>query len=112
MINYNNKKFAPISNSENGEVSESTIFNYYQEGQMLWADYSGADIKKGFLIGVVNDDDSLDFSYQHLNHKMEIRMGNCHSMPQVMPDGKLQLYETWQWLNGDCSKGESMLKEV
>ena len=36
-INYDNKIFASISNTENGEVNEETIFNYHQNGSYIWA---------------------------------------------------------------------------
>lgn len=37
--------------------------------------------------------------------------GKCHSIPQVMEDGTIELREEWQWLNGDKSKGASILIE-
>jgi hypothetical protein len=46
-INYNNKTFVSKENTDNGEVSSQTIFKYYQEGSIVWADYSGGEIVKG-----------------------------------------------------------------
>lgn len=43
-LNLDNKKFKSLSNSENGEVSDSTIFHYHQTDNMIWAEYSGGDI--------------------------------------------------------------------
>ena len=45
MINYNNKKFSPVSNSDNGEVDNETVFHYQQDGkhpflQLSWQFYS------------------------------------------------------------------------
>jgi len=34
MINYNDKIFRPISNTENGETSYETIFKYQQVGNI------------------------------------------------------------------------------
>ena len=34
-INYNNKKFRPILNAENGETSSETIFLYWQNDDIL-----------------------------------------------------------------------------
>ena len=53
MINYNNKIFKPISNSENGETSSETIFHYKQVDNVLTSEYSGGKIKYGHLIGLV-----------------------------------------------------------
>ena len=34
-MNYNDKKFRPIINTENGETSNETIFHYKQVGNVL-----------------------------------------------------------------------------
>ncbi len=110
-ICYEGKYFIPKMNTENGEVSNQTTFSYHQKGTMLWADYSGGDIVKGHMIGTVQPNGELDFYYQHMNINSEIRVGKCHSTPQVMEDGKIELREEWQWLNGDKSEGASVLIE-
>lgn len=110
-INLHNKTFKSLENSENGEVSDQTLFHYRQEGQMLWAHYAGGSIQKGFLIGRIIED-QLEFSYQHLNQDLEIMTGKCTSRAKVNPDGKIQLYEAWEWTCRDFSKGTSLLLEV
>ena len=40
-----------------------------------------------------------------------MRIGVCHSIPQILDNGKIELYEKWQWLNGDKSEGESVVGE-
>ena len=111
FLQYHGKTFVPKTNSENGEVSGQTVFSYYQEGQLLWANYAGGDIIKGFLLGKVQQDNSLDFHYQHVNAHGEVRIGKCHSIPVVTLQG-LELHEQWTWLNGDTSSGTSVLIEV
>lgn len=111
-INYDRRKFISKMNSENGEVSEQTLFTYHQDGNLLWAEYSGGDILKGSLIGNVLDKGELDFVYQHMNLSMQIKTGKCHSVPKILEDGKLELSEQWEWTSGDYSKGESLLIEV
>ena len=111
-INYNNKCFVPKENTEKGEVSGSTMFCYHQNGNVLWADYSGGDIVKGHLIGTVAENGELDFYYQHINVQNQIRIGFCHSIPKVLENGKIELVEKWQWLNGDKSEGSSLLIEI
>lgn len=51
MFNLNNKIFIALENSESGEVSEQTRFHYFQQDKMVWAEYKGGEILKGFLIG-------------------------------------------------------------
>ncbi len=110
-INLNNKTFASISNSENGEVSPQTKFLYKQDGNIVWAEYGGGDIVKGFLIGKISDT-QLDFNYQHVNEHGELMTGKCTSVPEVLPDGKIMLHEKWEWTCKDFSNGESKLIEV
>lgn len=44
-------------------------------------------------------------------HK-KVKTGKCHSVPNVMENGKIELSEQWEWASGDYSKGESLLVEV
>ena len=111
QINYNNRKFISVANTENGEVSEKTLFHYHQENDIVWAEYSGGEIVKGFLIGKTDKKGKLEFGYQHINQKNEIRIGTCSSLPEWLDDGRLRLIESWQWLNGDKSKGSSIIEE-
>ena len=111
-IHYDNRIFMPLINSENGEVDGETRFYYHQKGSLIWAEYEGGDVEKGFLIGSCNERGELEFTYQHLNNRKEIRMGKCRSTPSYRPDGKLEMHEEWQWLNGDQSCGKSVLVEM
>ena len=110
-INYNGKVFIPKINSKNGEVDNQTVFKYHQNENVLWAEYSGGDIIKGNIIGIVSKESILDFYYQHINKNGQIRIGKCHSTPKVLESGKLELQEEWHWLNGDMSKGSSIIIE-
>ena len=111
-MNYNNKKFNPIQNTENGETSNETIFHYKQEGNILQSTYSGGKIKTGHLIALVDEDGNIDMRYHQINTKGELMTGICHSTPEILPNGKIRLHESWQWTSGDKSKGTSILEEV
>lgn len=111
-INYDGKKFVLKKNTENGEVSEETIFCYHQKEDIIWAEYSGGEIVQGFLVGTVDSNGNLEFVYQHINELHQLRLGRCNSCPQLMEDGKLEIHEEWQWLSGDQSKGTSIIVEI
>lgn len=110
-INYDGKKFIPRLNTDNGEVDCHTIFNYHQNDDVLWAEYSGGDVIRGHIIGMVSELGILDFHYQHLNKEGQIRIGKCHSTPHLLKDGKIELHEEWQWLNSDKSAETSIIIE-
>ncbi|SHF62406.1 GNAT family N-acetyltransferase [Dysgonomonas macrotermitis] len=110
-FNLNNRLFTSVSNSDNGEVSGETLFNYYQENKILWAHYSGGDIEKGYLVGKFTDADRIYFTYQHINTEGDIRIGECRSKLVRLGDDRIRMYESWKWLNGDMAAGESVVEE-
>lgn len=44
MIDYNNKIFRPVANTDNGETSNESVFVYKQTGNVLTSEYSGGKI--------------------------------------------------------------------
>lgn len=111
MFDLNNKIFGAEHNSESGEVSDQTRFHYYQQDKMIWAEYGGGEIIKGFLIGKWVDDEHIEFTYQHLNQDLENRLGRCKTQFSLK-NGKLYGNENWQWLDGDKEQGTSLIKEL
>lgn len=111
MISYNDKTFRPVSNTENGETSNETIFQYKQDGKILTSEYSGGKIKSGHLIGLVDKDGNIEMCYHQVNDKDELMTGICRSIPEILADGKIRLHESWEWTSGDRSKGRSIIEE-
>ena len=64
-INFNNKRFILIDNSENGKVNLDTIFEYKQAGNLVTADYYGGSVKYGKIIAHIQND-KLEMLYQCL----------------------------------------------
>lgn len=112
MIHYDNKKFRPVTNTDNGEVDSDTLFVYHQEGNILTCTYQGNQILAGHLLGTVDADGRIDMCYHHINTRMELMTGTCISTPEILPDGRIRLHERWQWTSGDKSEGYSLLEEV
>ena len=111
-MNYNNKIFKPVSNSDNGEVTTDMRFHYKQEDNILTCSYHGEQIKHDHLIGIVDSDGRIDMRYHQINSAGKIMTGICKSTPTTIPNGKIRLLEEWQWTSGDHSKGTSVLEEV
>ena len=101
--------FTAVENSESGEVSDQTVFCYHQKGNMIWAEYSGGSVAKGFLVGTMDENRGLHFTYQHLNKAGELKAGACDSKPRE-ENGKLRFYEQWQWTTGEA--GTSIIEEI
>ena len=112
MIDYNDRIFRSVSNSANGETSEETIFHYKQTGLQVTAHYKGGRIADGSLTAVADEAGNLQMRYQHVNTEGQFLTGVCSSTPEILPNGKIRLYEKWQWTCGDYSKGESIIEEI
>ncbi len=112
MINYHNKKFRPVQNTDNGETSAETIFHYQQGGNILTSDYAGGKIKRGHLIGLVDEAGNIDMRYHQVNEAGELMTGVCQSRPEILPNGKIRLHETWRWTSSDGSTGSSIIEEI
>lgn len=112
MIDYNGRRFTPVSNTGNGEVSQEVIFHYRQTGPILTCSYAGGRIASGQLIALVDDAGILDMRYQQVNDLGELRTGVCRSVPEVLADGRIRLHESWRWTSGDGSSGSSVLEEL
>ncbi|NJM41183.1 MAG: n-acetylglutamate synthase [Anaerolineae bacterium] len=111
-INYEDKQFRSVANTKNGEVSGDTVFHYRQQGNIVWATYSGGSIRWGTLIATVAEGGDLNMRYQHINLIGELMTGECQSKPETLCDGRLRLHETWQWTSGDKSRGSSIVEEI
>ncbi len=111
-MDYHNKKFRPLSSSENSETSGETIFHYQQEGNIVTSQYHGGKIIRGHLLGLVDEKGCIDMRYHQVNTEGELMTGICYSKPETMTNGKIRLHESWQWTSGDGSKGQSILEEI
>lgn len=111
-MDYNNKRFKIISNSDNGELESDLVFHYKQDGRILTCEYKGGSIIKGHLIGLVDNEGNISMSYHQVNEEGELRSGVCESTCVIMNNGKVRLNEAWEWTSGDRSKGSSVLEEI
>jgi len=111
MINYSDKIFRPIVNSENGETSHETVFVYKQIGNILMSEYAGGKIKSGHHIGLVDENGNIDMRYHQVNNEGALMTGICKSIPEILENGKIRLHESWKWTSGDKSEGNSIIEE-
>lgn len=109
-LNLNGKKFKSVSSSNIGEVSSSTLFEYRQNGNLVWATYQGGEILFGTLSGRI-EQSNLIFTYQHQNIKGDFKTGKCKTVIELK-DERLILKEKWEWTCDDYSKGKSELEEI
>jgi len=110
--NLDNRKFRSLANTDNGDVSSQTIFHYRQRGDVVWAEYRGGSVRQGSLIARWTDGDTLEMRYHHITRDNQIKTGRCTSHPEMSENGRLLMYEEWQWTTGDKSSGISVIEEI
>ena len=105
-INFNNKTFSLIENSEKGKVNSETIFKYKQEGNLVTADYSGGSIRYGKIISIL-EADTLNMLYQCLTTENELKAGKAIAEISFTENQKIKLKLNWEWLGDKNEKGIS-----
>ncbi|GAA3509901.1 hypothetical protein GCM10022393_23580 [Aquimarina addita] len=105
-IDFNNKKFVLVENSEKGEVNSDTIFEYKQDGDLITAEYHGGTIRYGKIIAILKDK-QLHMHYQCVTNSNELKAGKAMAAITLNPDNKIRLTLHWEWLDGSNEKGIS-----
>ncbi|WP_412061670.1 n-acetylglutamate synthase [Rubrivirga sp. IMCC45206] len=110
-IDYDGRRFRGVSNTATGEVSDATVFDYRQQGAVVWATYHGGGVRWGTLVATVDAEGRIDMRYSHVNEAGDLKTGACVSTPERLPDGRLRLHERWRWTSGP-GEGRSVVEEV
>ncbi|MBS7252491.1 hypothetical protein [Flavobacterium branchiicola] len=110
-FDFNNKRFALIQNTDNGQVNTETIFNYKQEENLVTADYFGGTVKYGKIIAELKDD-QLNMLYQCLTTDNQLKAGKAVAQITLTENSKIKLALNWQWLTNGNEKGQSEYIEI
>lgn len=105
-IDFNNKTFSLISNSEIGKVTDETIFKYKQKGNLVTADYYGGAILYGKIIAYLLNK-QLNMLYQCITKNNELKAGKAIAEISFVENNKLKLKLNWEWLDNKNEKGIS-----
>lgn len=110
-IDLNNKTFVLVTNSDNGEVNSETLFRYFQQDDLVTADYSGGPIRSGKIIAKL-EGKQLQMLYHCLTVENELKAGKATANISQDEQDKLKLRLQWEWLNGSREKGTSEYVEL
>jgi hypothetical protein len=105
-INYDGRRFRRMG------AGDGVIASYRQDGNLVWADFSGGQVLRGTLSGLRNSHDVLDFAYTMVLASGEIISGHCVNTPQARQDGSLVLREQWERYGIHAASGVDYLEEV
>jgi hypothetical protein len=111
-ICLHNKRMRPQMNTANGQVSEETLFEYFQQGDFIWGTYSGGEVARGMLIGKMTPNRNINFHYLQMDRTGQVFGGTSHSTTEFLNDGRIVLYEDWHWTGNRSGTGSSIIAEV
>lgn len=110
-MNLNNKKFKLVSNSENGQVDASTIFEYVQTDNKFKGVYSDDQIVYSSIVGIINSPDDIYLTYHCILKDGTINVGDAKATA-TMVNEKIKLSLDWKWLAGGKGAGTSEYIEI
>ncbi|MGH3656074.1 MAG: hypothetical protein ACRDUA_05400, partial [Micromonosporaceae bacterium] len=84
--------------------------HYHSDGDLVWAEFSGAPVSLGRLVGHRAADGSLELAYSYRLASGDLVAGRCTSRPEVLPDGRIRLTEHFRRLDGKA--GVSVIEEL
>ena len=109
-ISLDGRTLVGVANTDAGEVSEDTRFEFTQDDERIYAHYSGGDIVDGHLVGTF-DGKEWDIRYSQLNSEHETASGHSVGTVFLLDDGRVRVEDNWEWESQDGS-GKSVLEEV
>lgn len=107
-IDYDGRRFSPVERRRR----EVPVAHYHQNGDLVWGEFSGGDVRRGSIVGTAAPDGELSFAYCMVLATGETVTGKCHSVPEILADGRIRLAETWERQGPEPSRGVSYLEEL
>jgi hypothetical protein len=108
VISYEGRRFR-TAGALPGESAEAV---YHQDGDLVWAEIKGGDVRHGSLAGRCDAGGRVEFAYIMVRDNGDLVVGRCVSLPEVLADGRIRLNETWERFLPQAAQGESVLDEV
>jgi hypothetical protein len=109
MADYDGRAFWPTGSLPPPD-GRPPIGRYHQDGDVVWAEFSGGQVRAGRLVGTVRADGTIDAAYCLVPTEGPPAAAMCVSTPTVLADGRIRLTEHWHRLDG--SSGVSHLEEI
>lgn len=111
-FNLNQKRFRPVANSKEGEVNETTIFDYTEYNGIIRATYQGGTIQSGHILAQWQSDNRISMLYHCLTTANQLKAGKAIAILSKGSDGLMEMDLVWEWLEEGAGKGLSKYKEI
>ncbi|WP_226481662.1 hypothetical protein [Natrinema amylolyticum] len=109
-ISLDGRILAGVANDEDGEVGADTVFEFEQDGNRIYANYSGGAIVDGHLVGTF-DGEQWDIRYVQINENNETATGHSIGDVELLDDGRIRVEDEWEWESKE-GDGESIHEEI
>ena len=106
MIDYDGRKF------RKPDDDSGTVAHYHQQGELVWAEFAGGEVRRGSLTGVSTPDGTLQLGYTIVLATGEVICGRTVNTPEVSENGRIRLHEAWERYGSHAAAGRSYLEEV
>jgi GNAT superfamily N-acetyltransferase len=109
--NFHKKQFKVVVNDGvDVEVTTETIFHFYQNEALIYAEYKGGKVKYGEIFGFI-ENDTVRFYYSQTNLEGGKNQGSSKDEIKILPNKKLQLLDKWEWKNKG-GQGLCIMEEI
>jgi hypothetical protein len=111
VLSYDGRTFRSAAAETLGDGGLGPVGHYHQDGNVVWAEFSGGAVVRGTLVGTCGPDGTLQLAYCQLMADGRVIPGRCTSVPTVLGDGRVRLREHWERFGADAATGESVIEE-
>ncbi|GJF27720.1 hypothetical protein KNE206_04200 [Kitasatospora sp. NE20-6] len=105
-IDYDGRRFRKAGGGD------GVVACYHQEGDLVWADFTGGPVRRGTVNGTVDPEGRLHLAYTLVMADGAVISGATVNTPEPAPDGRLVLREEWERYGRHTASGVSYLEEV
>lgn len=105
-INYDGRRFRKAG------ANDGTEARYQQDGDLVWANFTGGRVRRGTVTGTCRPDGTLRLAYTMVLVDGAVIAGHTTNTPQPSEDGRLVLREEWERYGEHAETGVSYLEEV
>jgi len=85
---------------------------YHRDGELVWAEFAGGEVRRGSLAGTCGPDGVLDFACSMVLDGGRVVSEHSVSTPEVLPDGRIRLHERWERFGAHAEQGTSRIGEI
>ena len=107
-VSLHGKRLRPVRTSAASVISGDTVFEFVQEGHVVFARYAGGRIVCGALVGILNGA-SLTFRYAQADRDGNLQGGRSEC-DVVTVDGRVQIEERFTFAGAES--GVNVLETI